>query len=60
MRVLICPGIYVLIDITFQLMHELKCMSRLVHIALIYICSMVIGNGILHCIYAQVRRIKWV
>ena len=43
MRVLICwhescelIGIYVFIDITFQLMHGLKCMSRHVHIALIY------------------------
>ena len=43
MRVLICLhksceliGIYVFIDITFQLMHGLKCMSRHVHIALIY------------------------
>ena len=41
-RVLICwhescelIGIYVFIDITFQLMHGLKCMSRHVHIALI-------------------------
>ena len=43
MRILICwhescelIGIYVFIDITFQLMHGLKCMSRHVHIALIY------------------------
>ena len=43
MRVLICLhksceliGIYVFIDIKFQLMHGLKCMSRHVHIALIY------------------------
>ena len=43
MRVLICwhesyelLGIYVFIDITFQLIHGLKCMSRHVHIALIY------------------------
>ena len=35
------------LDITFQLMHGFKCMSRHVHIALIYIYiySMVIGNG---------------
>ena len=47
------------IDMTFQLMHGLRCMSRYVHITLIYIYSMVIGNDLLHCIYAQVHRMKW-